>query len=107
MWKAVMMGKSAFIGDLRHLKYLVMIKRHQNTRTGSMWVYEEREQRKLEPLAPMELNGRQIKEEEPLPDIDELVYERSLFTGLLQLYFTREDGKPIVNKREAKTIYKL
>ena len=55
----------------------------------------------------MELNGRPIKDEEPLPDLDELVYERSLFAGLLQLHFTREDGKPITNKREAKTVYKL
>ena len=60
-----------------------------------------------EPLAPMELFGRTIEDEEPQPDLDDLVYERSLFTGLLQLYFRREDGKPITNKREAKAMYKL
>lgn len=40
----------------------------------------------------MKLYERPLKDDEPEPDEDDLVYERCLFTSFLQSFFKREDG---------------
>ena len=106
-WLAIMRGVNTFIADLRLLKYLVLSKRARDAGADNLWLYEEGEERKLEPLEPYKHYGRSLEDEDRVPLDDDLVYERSLHTGLLQLFFTRADGVPITNKRDAKAIFKM
>jgi len=85
-------GKSAFVGILRLLKYIVRLDKAHRYGDTQNWVYQTGEDRKYEPLEPMKLYERPLKDDEPKPDEDDLVYERSLFTVFLQSFFKREDG---------------